>query len=166
MVQKNYKRLNLIQFQIFNKKFNNYNYKLPLKNKIVNCLMINGKKQVSEKIFFETLKLLHQSSFKNIKNILKFSLINITPIIAVRQNKKKNRIINEIPFLLNPSLRMTIAIKNIIKNTKKQSNHFFSENLKSEFINILKKNSENLIQKTELQKYALKKKAFTHFRWF
>lgn len=163
MVQKNYKLLNLIQFQIFNKKFNS---RSSLKNKIINCLMISGNKQVSEKIFFETLNLLQQSSFKNIKNILKFSLINVTPIIAIRQKKKKKRILNEIPFLLNPSLRITIAIKNIIKNTKKQLNNFFSENLKSEFINILKKNSENLIQKNESQKYALKKKAFTHFRWF
>lgn len=142
------------------------NYKLTLNNKFINCLTLNGNKQISEKILFKTLKFLQQTSLKSVKNTLKFSLLNITPIITVHKNKRKKRIINEIPFLLKPTSRITIAIKNIIKNTKKQSNNFFSENLKSEIVNNLKKNSSNVTQKFELQNYALKKKSFTHFRWF
>lgn len=142
------------------------NYKLTLNNKFINCLTLNGNKQISEKILFKTLKFLQEASLKNIKNTLKFSLLNITPIITVHQNKRKKRIINEIPFLLKPTSRITKAIKNIIKNTKKQSNNFFSKNLKSEIINNLKKNSSHVTQKFELQNYALKKKSFTHFRWF
>jgi small subunit ribosomal protein S7 len=148
------------------KNFNKYNSKFILNYKIINCLMVNGEKQVSEKIFLNTLKLLLQTSSKNIKSILIFSLLKITPIIIVHQNKKKKRIINEIPFLIKRSLRITKAIKNVIKNTKNQSNIFFSEYLKNEIINILKKNSILLLQKEDLQNYALKKKAFSHFRWF
>lgn len=134
--------------------------------KFSNCLMRNGEKQISENIIYNFLIFLLRSSNKNIKNILKFSLLNVTPIINIYSNKRKKRIINEIPFLVNQSLRINKAIKIIIKNARSQSNKFFLDYLNNEIIQILKKNSTILTYKNDLYNYAFKKKAFSHFRWF
>ena len=75
MVQKNYKkiidksniRVKLTQFKNFNIKLNNYNSKIILSNKIVNCLMLNGKKSLAEKIFYKIFNLLQNVSLKNSK---------------------------------------------------------------------------------------------------
>jgi len=107
------------------KKLLKYYFKIALNQKFINCLMINGEKYLSEKILFNILKLLHKTSLKSIKNIIKFSLLKISPTIVIYQNKRKKRIINEIPFLVKRSLRIVKAIKNIIKFSRNQSNIFF-----------------------------------------
>jgi len=174
MAQKNYKnfinksniQINITQFKNFNNKLNKYNSKIILSDKIINCLMLCGKKNLAEKIFYKIFKLLQKVSLKNSKIVLKFSLLNVSPIISVFKKKNKKRIVREIPFLLKPTLRIILAIKNIINMVKKQSYNIFSEHFKNEIIFILKKNSEILIKKNELHTYALKNKAFAHFRWF
>jgi small subunit ribosomal protein S7 len=174
MAQKNYKnfinksniQINITQFKNFNNKLNKYNSKIILSDKIINCLMLCGEKNLAEKIFYKTFKLLQKVSLKNSKIVLKFSLLNVSPIISVFKKKNKKRIVREIPFLLKPTLRIILAIKNIINMVKKQSYNIFSEHFKNDIIFILKKNSEILIKKNELHTYALKNKAFAHFRWF
>jgi len=174
MAQKNYKKIidksnikiKLTQFKNFNTKLNNYNSKTIFSNKIVNCLMLNGKKSLAEKIFYKIFNLLQKVSLKNSKIILKFALLNVSPIMTVFKKKNKKRIVREIPFLLKPTFRIMLAVKNIITMVKKQSYNIFPEHFKNEIILILKKNSEVLTKKNELHLYALKNKAFAHFRWF
>jgi small subunit ribosomal protein S7 len=177
MEQKNYKifsktfnkssfKTKEINFKSFNKKLNKYNFKVSFSSKMINCLMIKGNKSLVEKLLFKTFKILQESSLKNSNSVVKFSLLNISPILSVFQKKNKKRVLREIPFLLKPTLRLVRAIKSIIKIVKKQSQNSFSENLKNEIINILKKNSDLLVKKNDLHSYALKNKAFAHFRWF
>jgi len=96
MAQKNYKKIidksnikiKLTQFKNFNTKLNNYNSKTIFSNKIVNCLMLNGKKSLAEKIFYKIFNLLQKVSLKNSKIILKFALLNVSPIMTVFKKKK------------------------------------------------------------------------------
>lgn len=147
MAQKNYKKIidksnikiKLTQFKNFNTKLNNYNSKTIFSNKIVNCLMLNGKKSLAEKIFYKIFNLLQKVSLKNSKIILKFALLNVSPIMTVFKKKNKKRIVREIPFLLKPTFRIMLAVKNIINMVKKQSYNIFPEHFKNEIILILKK---------------------------
>jgi small subunit ribosomal protein S7 len=162
----NSKKKHLIDFKNINKKINKYNSKIILSEKFINCLMLKGKKSISEKIFFDFLKLLKKSSIKNIIFFFKFSLINSSLILSIYKIKNKKRIIREIPFMLLPKNRIIWAIKNIIKSIKIQSKNCFSTNFKNEIIKILKKNSNILLKRNEVHISSLKNKAFAHFRWF
>jgi small subunit ribosomal protein S7 len=171
MVLKNYKLLKkkkkyLINFKNINKKINKYNSKTILSEKFINCLMLKGKKGISEKIFFDFFKFLQKSSIKNIIFFLKFSLINSSLILSIYKIKNKKRIIREIPFMLLPKNRIIWSIKNIIKSIKIQSKNCFLVNFKNEIINILKKNSNILLKRNDVHTSSLKNKAFAHFRWF
>jgi small subunit ribosomal protein S7 len=180
MVPKNYKLFNkskkfnfynlkkkyLIDFENINKKINKYNSKIILSEKFINCLMLKGKKSISEKIFFDFFKLLQKSSIKNIIFFFKFSLINSSLILSTYKIKNKKRIVREIPFMLLPKNRIIWSIKNIIKSIKILSKNCFLVNFKNEIINILKKNSQVLLKKNDVHTSSLKNKAFAHFRWF
>ena len=52
----NLKKKHLIYFKNTNKKINKYNSKIILSEKFINCLMLKGKKSISEKIFFDFFK--------------------------------------------------------------------------------------------------------------
>lgn len=162
----NLKKKHLIDFKNINKKINKYNSKIILSEKFINCLMLKGKKSISEKIFFDFFKLLQKSSIKNIIFFVKFSLINSSLILSIYKIKNKKRIIREIPFILLPKNRIIWSIKNIIKSVKIQSKSCFLVNFKNEIINILKKNSNILLKRNDIHASSIKNKAFAHFRWF
>lgn len=137
--------------------------KITIKNKIYNHLMINGNKLSCEKILFKNFKLLQKSTKKNDKKIIKFAIINLAPIIQLRQIKKKKRkSIKEFPYVLKKKNRISLGIKNIIKTQTKISH----KNLFEEIILISKKRSEFSKINEITQKSILSKKKYIFFRWF
>lgn len=165
MVLKNHKIFKL------NKKINKYNSNrfniIILSEKFINCLMKKGKKSISEKIFFTLFKLLQKTILKNMIIFFKLSILNSSITFSVHKIKNKKNIIREIPFMLSSVKRVLWAVKNIIKIiTINSTNSCFVITFKNEIIKILKKNSEILLKKKEINLYALKHKAYAHFRWF
>ena len=99
--------------------------KIKLKNKIINHLISNGKKEISEKILLKSFKELQKHSVKKSAKILKLALIYSTPIfklhkITNKKLKKRNKKPREIPaFISNQNSRISLAIKLILKSIKK-----------------------------------------------
>ena len=86
-----------------------------LKQNISNRIMVNGNKRTSEKVLFKTLKSIQKSQAKkNFETILKTSLINSSPLLYVKQIKRKRKRTVEFPFLLNSKLKMSYAISLLV----------------------------------------------------
>ena len=69
---------------------------LEIKNKFVNHLIINGKKNKSEKVISKTIKALQTISKKSSKKLIQLALVSSTPIfklntITQKKRKKKNK---------------------------------------------------------------------------
>lgn len=67
------------------------NYQLDIKNKIINHLTINGKKNKGEKILLKAFKELQESSNKQSKELIKFAIILSTPIFKLHKISQKKR---------------------------------------------------------------------------
>ena len=138
-----------------------------LKQNISNRIMVNGNKRTSEKTLFKTLKLIQKSeSKKNFETILKTSLINSSPLLYVKQIKRKRRRTFEFPFLLNSKLKMSYAIKFLILNSRKKKVEFFYKNFNTELMNSSKKTSLSVKQKIDLHKDGFATRKFANYRWF
>lgn len=146
----------------------------PLKTKIYNHLMINGNKKTCEKIFLKSSKLIQKSITKNQKDLIKLALINVSPIVKLKQElkkktKRKKQNTREFPYIIKKHNRIFLAIKSILKNS---SNKEFES---SNFYVILKQviisnsqNKSNLIDsKYNSYESALKKKKYIYikYRW-
>ena len=96
---------------------------LMFKKNIYNTIMKNGKKRVSEKILLKVLKEL-QKTPKNSRNVFKLSVLNSSPVIFLKQIKRKRKKIKEFPFILNSKLRVSYGLKNLIKICRKEKKKF------------------------------------------
>jgi len=138
------------------------NIKIKIKNKIINHLMLNGKKKTSEKILLKSVKELQKSSNKQSKKLIKLAIIFSTPIFKLHKiTNKKRKYIKEIPFvIMDEKTKISLAIKFILTNlNNKKSNYFYTEFNKEIILNA--KNKGSAIQKkNELQKQVLLKKHF------
>ena len=138
-----------------------------LKQSIANLIMINGNKRTSEKVFFKTLKSIQKNQLKkNFEAILKTSLVNSSPLLYVKQIKRKRKRTVEFPFLLNSKLKMSYGIKFLVMNSKKNRAKSFYKSFNTELINSSKKTSLSFKQKLELHKEGFAKRKFANYRWF
>lgn len=136
-----------------------------LKSKLYNNLMLNGKKNKCEKLIKNSVKIFQKSNKKNHKTIFKNSIIKLTPIIKLCEikNKKKRKKKKKIfPYIINKKIRISLGIKELIKNIKKP----LYLNLFKEIENQLINESETLNSQIETYKLSMKLKKSTFFRWF
>lgn len=146
--------------------------KFEIQKKIINHLTINGEKKTSEKLLLQSLKELQKESTKQSSVLLKISLANSTPIFKLhkienKKQKKKNRKIKEIPtFLSSNKARLSLAIKFILKVTKRKKTNKYFEKLHKEILLNVKHKGEASLIKNELQKQVLlNKRYFQFYKW-
>ena len=138
-----------------------------LKQNISNHLMMNGNKRTSEKVLLKTLKSLQKSqSKKNFESLVKTSLINSSPLLYVKQIKRKRKRTFEFPFLLSLRLKISYAAKFLILNSRKKKVKSFYKNFHTELINSSRKESLSVKQKTDLHEDGFKIRKFARYRWF
>jgi ribosomal protein S7 len=152
------------------KKINLKNLKKKhIKNKIINNLLTDGKKNTGERIVLKSLKELQKYSNKQSKKLIQLSIISVLPTFKVhkisnKKNKKKK--IKEIPsFIYNKNARISLAIKIILNRVEKENCNFFT-GFKQEITLNSQLKSSSIDVKNELQKQALIKKHYLiNYKW-
>lgn len=147
-----------------NKKF------MGTKENIINHLLKNGKKALSEKILLNSFKELQKTSTKKISDLVKLAIFFTTPTFKLhklankRVKRKKNQRVTEIPsFILEAKSRVSFSIKLIlfVVKTKKSKDSYIK--LKNEFLLNAAKQGEAIQIKKEIQKQVLIKKHFLNY---
>ena len=145
---------------------------IEIKDKLINHLVVNGKKSKSEKILSQSVKALQANSKKSSKKLVQLALVFNTPIFKLntivqtkrKKNKQKSRIIPA--FICSKASRISFAIRFIIETTRKNKHKSLFEKLTEELL-LSAQNKSNAIElKKETQKHArLNRHLFKYYRW-
>ena len=144
---------------------------LELKQKLTNAMMKHGKKKTAEKILVKSLKLIQKFNKKNHKNLIKNSIVNVTPTFKInKQSSKrgKRKVEKEIPaFIKKDSLRTVLSANFLVSASLKNKDlKTFYKKLAQEVIETSLQKSKSIEQKTEMQKQMLMQKRYLlKFRW-
>ena len=126
--------------------------------------MKNGNKHISEKLVLRVLKKLQKTS-KDCQNVFKLSVLNSSPVIYLKQIKRKRKQTKEFPFILTPKLRISYGLKNLISVCRKEKRSF-CKNLTKEILNSSNKSGKSFEVKQQTHQNAFAKKKFSNYRWF
>ena len=139
-----------------------------MKISIINHLTINGKSTVSEKILLKGLKLMYKSFTKNHKKIIKRALINLTPLLKVKQLKQKKRRshVKEFPYIVQSKNRVALALKFLINKTSNKNKLNTHKTLFTELLTVVNNSGTIVSKKKSLYEYAFIKKKYFYYRWF
>ncbi len=135
-----------------------------LKEKIVNHITKKGKKEISEKLFFKSLKLNQKSSLKDFNKMVKLAILHASPIITVKRLQKNKRKSKEFPFIVQKRIRMFLAI-NLIISYARNKRTGFTDCLNEEITNSASNNSFMLRNMNENQENHLNLKKYVYYRW-
>nr|WAK85018.1 ribosomal protein S7 [Amicula sp. isolate GU52X-4 cfCalB7] len=142
-----------------------------IKNKLINLLILDGKKKTSEIILLKSFKLLQKNLTKKSKNLIQLALVNTYSIFKLYKfsSKKKKKEIKIIPiFIKNKNTRVSIAIQFILKSSTKKTLNF-SKKLREMILitSQIQNESEAIKIKNKIQKdiILLNKYYLKNFRW-
>ncbi len=133
-------------------------------SKFVNCLMWDGKKAVSEKIFYETLDILAAKTKEEPLQVFYKAFDNVKPSLEVR-SRRIGGATYQVPQEVRPDRRDMLARRWIINAARSRSENTMSERLALELLDAFNGRGTSVKKKEDTHKMAEANKAFAHYRW-
>jgi small subunit ribosomal protein S7 len=137
-----------------------------MNKKIINQLLLNGKTSTSKKIWLKSIKSLYKSITKNHKKVIVRAIINIAPLLKVKQLKQKQKRSQpkEFPYIVSDKNRLSTSLSFFLNKTKPKSDTKIHTKLVAELL-VTSNNSGAIInEKKSLYEYAFIKKKFFYYR--
>ncbi|GAB7088489.1 30S ribosomal protein S7 [Marinifilum fragile] len=138
-----------------------------LVTRFVNDLMMDGKKNLAFKIFYDSLEIVKSKTEKLEKSpleIWKKALENITPAVEVKSRRVGGATF-QVPMEIRPERKVSISIKNMILFARKRSGKSMAEKLSAEIVAAYNEEGGAYKKKEDTHRMAEANRAFAHFRF-
>lgn len=138
-----------------------------LVTRFVNNLMLDGKKSIAFKIFYDALEIVENKKGENEKTSLeiwKDALTNVMPHVEVRSRRIGGANF-QIPMPIRADRKISMAMKWLIKYSKARNDKSMAQKLASEVIAAAKEEGAAYKKKTDTHRMAEANKAFSHFKF-
>ncbi len=156
------KRLSKKRILLPDPKFND-----KLVTRFVNNLMLDGKKSVAFKVFYDALDIVDQKKQDEEKTALelwKEALSNVMPHVEVRSRRVGGATF-QIPMPIRADRKISMAIKWMILYAKRRNEKSMSQRLAGEILAAVKEEGAAVKKRVDVHKMADANKAFSHFRF-
>ena len=138
-----------------------------LVTRFVNNLMLDGKKSIAFKIFYDALDIVESKKGENEKTSLeiwKDALTNVMPHVEVRSRRIGGANF-QIPMPIRADRKISMAMKWLIKYSKARNDKSMAQTLAAEVIAAAKEEGAAFKKKTDTHRMAEANKAFSHFKF-
>lgn len=133
-------------------------------SKFMNCIMIDGKKSVAEKIVYGALDMVKDKMKQEGLEVFHTALNNVKPALQVR-SRRVGGATYQVPMEVQPNRARTLAIRWIIDASRKRSEKTMVERLFAEFRDASENRGSAIKKREDTHKMAEANKAFAHYRW-
>jgi small subunit ribosomal protein S7 len=134
--------------------------------KLINYIMINGKKSVAEGIVYKVFAELKKQSDEPLK-LLHQAIENVSPIHEVKP-RRLGGASYLVPIEVRRERKLKLALNWIIDAAKARTNkeyHTFDKKLLVEIVEASKNQGAAVAKKLQTEKLADANKAFSHLKW-
>jgi len=138
-----------------------------LVTRFVNNLMLDGKKSVAFKVFYDALDIVEdkkQDEEKTSLELWKEALSNVMPHVEVRSRRVGGATF-QIPMPIRADRKISMAIKWLISFSRKRNEKSMAQRLAGEVLAAVKEEGGAVKKKVDVHKMAEANKAFSHFRF-
>ena len=138
-----------------------------LVTRFVNNLMLDGKKSIAFKIFYDAIDIVDekkQDDEKSALEIWKEALTNVMPHVEVRSRRIGGATF-QIPNPIRPDRKISTAMKWLISFSRKRNEKSMAQKLAAEILAASKEEGAAVKKRVDTHKMAEANKAFSHFRF-
>ncbi len=137
-----------------------------LVTKFVNNIMLQGKKSIAFKIFYDAMDIVASKIGEEEKalDVWKKALANVTPAVEVRSRRIGGATF-QIPSEIRSGRKQSIGMKNLIGFARKRHEKTMGQKLAGEILAAYKEEGAAFKKKEDTHRMAEANKAFSHFRF-
>ena len=139
-------------------------YKNKVVTKLVNNIMLDGKKGVAQKIVYGAFDEVAERSGKDAIEVFEEAMNNIMPQLEVKA-RRIGGATYQVPIEVRPDRRQALALRWLTLYSRKRSEKTMKERLANEILDASNNTGASVKKKEDMHKMAEANKAFAHYRW-
>ncbi len=139
-------------------------YNSVLIQKLINKVMLNGKKSIAEKIVYSAMEIIRERTKQNPLEIVEKAVQNVTPLLEVRP-RRVGGATYQVPIEVSPRRGLSLALRWIVRAARERKGMPMKERLANEILDALNNTGGAIKKKDETHRMAEANKAFAHYRW-
>ncbi len=139
-------------------------YQSDLVEKFINCMMWDGKKAVSQQIFYKALEKAAGAANEEPLKVFKKAIENCKPLLEVK-SRRVGGANYQVPVEVNNNRRVSLAIRWIISFARERGEKGMIEKLSAELLDAANNRGAAIKKKEDVHRMAEANKAFAHYRW-
>ncbi len=139
-------------------------YVNPLVQKLVNCVMIQGKKSVAQNIVYDAFELIKQRANDDPLKVFKKAVDNVKPALEVK-SRRVGGANYQVPVEVNRNRQTSLSLRWIIGYARERGEKSMVEKLAAELLDAANNRGGAIKKRDDTHRMAEANKAFAHYRW-
>ena len=139
-------------------------YNSKVVTKLINAVMLDGKKGTSEKIIYEAFDIIKEKTGKNPVEVFEAAMENIMPLLEVK-SRRVGGSNYQVPIEVRPDRRQTLGLRWLVNYSKNRSGRGMANKLANEIMDAANGVGGAVKKREDTHKMAEANKAFAHYRW-
>ena len=139
-------------------------YKSKLVTKLINNVMLDGKKGVAQTIVYDAFAIVEEKSGKNALEVFVAALENVMPTLEVKARRVGGSTY-QVPLEVRADRRQTLGLRWMVSFARKRGERTMADRLAAEIIDATNNAGGAFKKKEETHRMAEANKAFAHYRY-
>ncbi len=139
-------------------------YHSVLVTKLINSIMLDGKKGVAQKVVYGAFDIVREKLDKDPLEVFTTALENIMPALEVKA-RRVGGATYQVPMEVRPERRQTLGLRWLTTYARNRSERTMRERLAGELMDAVNSLGGAVKKREETHRMAESNKAFAHFRW-
>jgi small subunit ribosomal protein S7 len=139
-------------------------YNSKLITRLVNNIMIDGKKGVAQKIVYSAFDIVKEKTGKEPLEAFEQAMENIMPSFEVKA-RRVGGATYQVPIEVRPERRQTLGLRWLTSYSRARNEKTMRERLAAEILDALNNVGGSVKKREDMHKMAEANKAFSHYRW-
>lgn len=139
-------------------------YKSKLVTRLINNIMLDGKKGVAQKIVYGAFEIVAEKSGKDALEVFEQALENIMPVLEVKA-RRVGGATYQVPMEVRPERRQTLGLRWLTTYSRSRGERTMKERLAAELLDAMNGSGAACKKREDTHKMAEANKAFAHYRF-
>ena len=139
-------------------------YNSKVVTKLINAVMLDGKKGTAEKIVYEAFDQIKEKTGKDPLEVFTAAMENIMPLLEVK-SRRVGGSNYQVPIEVRPDRRQTLGLRWLIQYSRHGHGRTMADKLANEIMDAANGTGAAVKKREDTHKMAEANKAFAHFRW-
>ena len=139
-------------------------YNSVLVTKLVNSIMLDGKKGVAQKVVYGAFDIIKEKTDKEPLDVFTAALENIMPSLETK-SRRVGGSTYQVPMEVRPERRQTLGLRWLTTYSRGRGEKTMRERLAAEIMDAANNTGASVKKREDVHKMAEANKAFAHYRW-